>query len=63
MQEAISANLENIGIKVEQFAMENAVVSKAMEDGWDMYLSATNLAMVTRSEYVLKGWYSTQWGK
>jgi peptide/nickel transport system substrate-binding protein len=59
MQEAISANLENIGIKVEQVAMENAVLSKAMGDDWDLYLSATNLAMVPDPEYVLKGWYST----
>ncbi|HPP76599.1 MAG TPA: ABC transporter substrate-binding protein [Methanospirillum sp.] len=59
MQEAISANLESIGIKVEQTAMENAALSKAMGDDWDLYLSATNLAMVPDPEYVLKGWYSS----
>ncbi len=61
MQEAIAANLKAIGIEVEEVSMENSALNAAMTDGtWDLYLSATNLAMVPDPEYVLKGWYTTE---
>jgi peptide/nickel transport system substrate-binding protein len=60
MMEAISANLKAIGIEVEELSMENSALTAAMADGtWDLYLSATNLAMVPDPEYVLKSWYTT----
>ena len=60
MQEAVSANLKAVGIEVEEVSMENSALSAAMADGnWDLYLSATNLAMVPDPEYVLKSWYTT----
>lgn len=60
MQEAIAANLKAVGIEVEEVSMENSALSAAMADGsWDLYLSATNLAMVPDPEYVLKSWYTT----
>ena len=59
MEEAIAANLEEIGIKVEQSSMENAALTKAMENGWDLSLQAATLAMVPDPEYVLNNWYTT----
>lgn len=60
MMEAISANLRSVGIEVEELSMENSALTVAMADGtWDLYLSATNLAMVPDPEYVLKSWYTT----
>ena len=60
MLEAIAANLKSVGIEVETLSMENSALTVAMADGtWDLYLSATNLAMVPDPEYVLKGWYTT----
>ena len=60
MQEAVAANLKSIGIAVEETTLENTALSTAMADGtWDLYLSATNLAMVPDPEYVLKGWYTS----
>lgn len=59
MLEAIAANLRDVGFEVEEFSMENSALSSAMGDNWDLYLSATNLAMVPDPEYVLKSWYTT----
>ena len=59
MLEAISANLRDVGFEVEETSMENSALDSAMGDDWDLYLSATNLAMVPDPEYVLKSWYTT----
>ncbi|WP_421908650.1 ABC transporter substrate-binding protein [Methanolacinia petrolearia] len=59
MLEAIAANLRDVGFEVEETSMENSALSPAMGDDWDLYLSATHLAMVPDPEYVLKSWYTT----
>ncbi|MDE2519035.1 MAG: ABC transporter substrate-binding protein [Methanocorpusculum sp.] len=60
MLEAISSNLKDIGIEVEEIAMETGAISPMLAEGdWDMYLIAANLAMVPDPEYVLKTWYTT----